>query len=63
MLRDAEAGKDVPRGRAGARYDRLVASLRETEPPPEPLQFDEAARAIRESLEQAHIKLQRYYAG
>ncbi len=63
MLRDAEAGKDVPAGRAGARYDQLVASLRETVPPPEPLQLDDAARAIREGLEHRHIKLQRYYAG
>jgi hypothetical protein len=62
MLRDAEAGKDVPGGPAGARYDRLVASLRDTVRP-EPLQFDDAARAIREGLERKHIKLVRYYAG
>jgi hypothetical protein len=64
MLRDAEAGKDVPGGPAGARYDRLVASLHDrAEPPLEPLQFDDAARAIREGLEREHVKLVRYYAG
>jgi hypothetical protein len=63
MLRDAEAGKDVPGGPAGARYDKLVARLREAEPPPEPLQFDDAARVIREGLERKHIRLVRYYAG
>jgi hypothetical protein len=62
MLRDAEAGKDVPRGQAGARYDRLVASLRDTVRQ-EPLQFDDAARPIREGLEREHVKLVRYYAG
>jgi hypothetical protein len=62
MLRDAEAGKDVPHGPAGARYDRLVASLRDTARP-EPLQFEDAARAIREGLEREHVKLVRYYAG
>ena len=63
MLRDAEAGKDVPGGQAGVRYDRLVQSLRDMDRPPEPLQFNDAARAIREGLEREHIKLQRYYAG
>ena len=63
MLRDAEAGKDAPGGPAGVRYDGLVASLRGSDWPPEPLQFDDAARAIREGLERKHIKLVRYYAG
>jgi hypothetical protein len=63
MLRDAEAGKDALGGPAGARYDGLVASLRGSDRPPEPLQLDDAARAIREGLERKHIKLVRYYAG
>jgi Protein of unknown function (DUF3987) len=63
MLRDADVGRDVPGGRAGARYDALVVNLRNREPPSEPLQFDDAARAVREGLEREHLKLQRYYAG
>jgi Protein of unknown function (DUF3987) len=63
MLRAAEAGKDAPSGQAGERYDRLVANLHETGIPPEPLQFDDAARAARERLAGEHMKLQQYYEG
>jgi hypothetical protein len=63
MLRSAEAGKDIPRGQAGERYDRLVARLHETGIPPEPPQFDDAARAVRERLAREHMRLQQYYEG
>jgi hypothetical protein len=63
MVRDAEAGKDEPAGRAGMQYDILVSSLRNREIPAEPLQFEDEARAVREELERKHVKLQRYYAG
>jgi hypothetical protein len=57
MLRSGRAGKDTPTSYAGRRYDVLVETLHTRQAPPNPFQFSDGARAIRETLEQKHLDL------
>jgi hypothetical protein len=61
VLRRGMVGKDAPTGRAGRRYDELIEQLQRKRPGV-PVQFDDAALAIREKLEQKHLKLMNYEA-
>jgi hypothetical protein len=60
VLARGQAGKDAPTGRAGGRYDELIVQLHERKHPGAPLQFDDAALAIRQDLEHKHIELMSY---
>lgn len=57
MLAPGRVSKDAPGGKAGRRYDGLVASLRSREPPGKPLYFDDDALKVREALEARHNDL------
>jgi hypothetical protein len=60
MLRRSAAGKDAPTTQAARRYDELIVQLHGRRPPAAPLQFDDAALALREALEQKHLNLMTY---
>jgi len=55
MLHRGSAGKDAPR--VGQDYDELIVQLRERSPPPQALQFTDAALTIRHQLETRHLDL------
>ena len=55
VLHRGTVGQDTPR--INQDYDALIVRLRERSPPPQPLQFAEAALAIRHQLEQRHLDL------
>lgn len=68
LLRTGRAGRDVPADGAVTDYERLIERLELMRPPmrraiaddddrPQPLRFDDRARAIREELEEKHLGL------
>jgi Protein of unknown function (DUF3987) len=62
ILRHGRVGKDEPTGRAGRRYDELIVRLHERKHPGAPLQFDDAALAVRQELERRYTELRTYEA-
>jgi hypothetical protein len=60
ILSRGTAGKDAPGSHAADDYAALVTRLHERMPPPAPLQFSDAALAIRQELEQKHLDLMAY---
>jgi len=62
VLARGQAGKDAPAGSAGRRYDELIGQLHERKHPGKPLQFADAALAIRQGLERKHLELMNYEA-
>ena len=60
VLRRGVAGRDAPNSQAARRYDDLITQLHERKHPGAPLQFDDAALAIREELERKHLDLMAY---
>jgi hypothetical protein len=58
VLRRGHAGQDVPH--SGQDYDELITRLHDRPSPAEPLQFTDAALAIRQELEQKHLDLMSY---
>jgi len=60
VLGRGQAGQDASAGQAGRRYDELIVQLHERKHPGAPLQFDDAALAIRQDLEHKHIELMSY---
>ena len=55
VLQRGSVGQDAPR--VSRDYDALIIQLHERPPPPYPLQFTDAALAIRHQLEQRHLDL------
>jgi hypothetical protein len=58
VLRRGSAGQDAPH--INQDYNELIVQLRDYPPPPQPLQFTDAALAIRQELEQKHLDLMAY---
>jgi Protein of unknown function (DUF3987) len=62
ILSRGKVGKDMPSSHVANDYADLVVRLYNRTPPPQPLQFSDAALVIREELEQKHLELMSYEA-